>query len=53
MKDTLYLFSAFGLAWIVLFAYIFSITRRQKSLESRLANMRSFLEKIRAQLDAR
>jgi CcmD family protein len=33
MPGTLYLFAAFSITWLIIFFYIFSISRRQKRLE--------------------
>ncbi|MBI4620130.1 MAG: CcmD family protein [Desulfobacterales bacterium] len=33
MAGTLYLFAAFSITWFIIFIYIFSISRRQKTLE--------------------
>lgn len=44
MDNTIYLFSAFSLTWIIMFIYIFSILRRQKSLEIRIEKMKTILE---------
>ncbi|KAF0120835.1 MAG: hypothetical protein FD151_1501 [bacterium] len=36
MAGTLYLFAAFGITWLIIFIYIFSISRRQKTLERQI-----------------
>ncbi|MFH1626473.1 MAG: CcmD family protein [Pseudomonadota bacterium] len=36
MAGTLYLLAAFGIAWLIIFIYMFSISRRQRSLEGRI-----------------
>lgn len=44
MGDTIYLFSAFSLTWIIIFIYIISILRRQKSLEIRIEKIKAILD---------
>ncbi len=44
MANTQYLFAAFGITWVILFAYIFSIMRRQKSLENDLEKIQEILK---------
>jgi CcmD family protein len=46
MGNTIYLFSAFSITWIVIFMYVFSILRRQKSLENQLEKISELLEKV-------
>jgi CcmD family protein len=46
MGDALYLFYAFSITWAVLFIYVFSILKRQRSLESELDKVKEILEKI-------
>ena len=48
MEGALYLFSAFGITWIALFLYIYSMLRRQKSLERQVEKINEFLEKDQA-----
>lgn len=45
MGGTIYLFAAFGITWIMIYLYIFSMLRRQKSLESRIDRVQALLEK--------
>ena len=45
MGNTLYLFSAFSATWIVISIYLFSLLKRQKSLEVRLEKMKEILKK--------
>ena len=40
-----YLFAAFCITWIVLFAYIYIIARNRKEIESELRNLKNSLEK--------
>ncbi len=40
-----YLFAAFSITWIVLFAYIYIISRNRKEIESELYNLKNTLEK--------
>jgi len=44
MGGTIYLFSAFSLTWIIIFIYIISILRRQKSLEIRIEKIKAILD---------
>lgn len=44
MGNTIYLFSAFGITWALLFFYVFSMLRRQKSLETRIDDLNALLE---------
>jgi CcmD family protein len=46
MGDALYLFYAFRITWAVLFIYVFSILKRQRSLERELDKVKEILEKI-------
>ena len=45
MEGTVYLFSAFGITWIALFLYIYSMLRRQKALERQVEKITEFLKK--------
>ncbi len=45
MDNALYLFSAYSIAWIIIFLYSYSISRRQKSLENQIAEMKEALRK--------
>ena len=40
-----YLLAAYGIMWLILFGYIFSIGRRQVRLQQELARLREALEK--------
>lgn len=44
MGGTIYLFSAFSLIWIIIFIYIISILRRQKSFEIRIEKIKAILD---------
>ncbi len=44
MGGSIYLFAAFSITWGILFIYIFSISKRQKSLESQIHKIREILE---------
>jgi len=41
-----YLFAAYTLIWLVIFAYQFFLVSRQKSLEKKIEALRQVLEKI-------
>lgn len=45
MTGTIYLFSGFSITWIILFIYLFSMVKRQKSLEIQIEKISSKLEK--------
>ncbi|MCK5553246.1 MAG: CcmD family protein [Deltaproteobacteria bacterium] len=45
MDNALYLFSAYSIAWIIIFLYSFSISKRQQSLENQIAEMKEALRK--------
>jgi len=45
MDNALYLFSAYSIAWIIIFLYSYGISRRQKSLENQIAEMKKALMK--------
>ncbi len=45
MDNALYLFSAYSIAWIIIFLYSYSISRRQKALENQIAEMKEALRK--------
>ncbi len=45
MDNALYLFSAYSIAWIIIFLYSYGISRRQKSLERQIAEMKKVLMK--------
>ena len=45
MRSTLYLFAAFGITWAIIFFYVLSISRRQKSLEDQVDKIRDALKK--------
>jgi len=45
MKGTLYLFLGFSITWVILFIYIFSMVKKQKTLEIQLDKIKSILTK--------
>jgi len=45
MSGSLYLFSAFSITWGIIFVYILSILKRQRSLERELDKIKEILEK--------
>jgi CcmD family protein len=45
MGNAIYLFSAYSIAWVVIFLYAFGISRRQKGLETQIAEMKKILKK--------
>ncbi len=40
-----YLLAAYGIMWLILFGYVFSIGRRQVRLQQELSRLRDVLEK--------
>jgi CcmD family protein len=44
MENSIYLFSAFGLTWLVIFVYVYSIFRRQNTLEIKIDKIKAILE---------
>jgi CcmD family protein len=40
-----YLLAAYSVVWILLFAYVFSISSKQKKLESEMETLRKLLER--------
>jgi len=50
MESTIYLFAAFSLTWIIIFIYIISILRRQKSLEIRIEKIKAILENMQGNI---
>jgi CcmD family protein len=44
MGNAIYLFSAFGFTWGIIFIYILSLLKRQKMLEIRIDKLRGILE---------
>ncbi|MFQ5484026.1 MAG: CcmD family protein [Desulfobacterales bacterium] len=46
MTGTIYLFAGFSITWIILFIYLFSMVKRQKSMESQIDKISSLLEKV-------
>jgi len=40
-----WLFWAYGVGWVLIFGYLFWLSRREQSLRSRLARLRELLEK--------
>ncbi|MFQ5771876.1 MAG: CcmD family protein [bacterium] len=45
MENSLYLFSAFSLTWLIIFLYIYSIFRRQNTLEIKIDKIKAILKK--------
>ncbi len=43
-----YLFAAYTIIWVVLFAYIFSISRRQHKFHEEIDRLKQMLEKKRS-----
>ena len=39
-----YLFAAYTVTWILLFAYIFSLGRKQKKLDEEMATLKKLIE---------
>jgi CcmD family protein len=44
MEGSIYLFTAFSLTWAIIFVYILSMLRRQKTLEIRIEKIKTVLE---------
>ena len=44
MENFAYLFAAFAIIWIVLFAYIFIISRRQKQIRREIERLKAALK---------
>jgi CcmD family protein len=44
MENSLYLFAAFGLTWLIIFVYVYSIFRRQNALEVKIDKIKTILE---------
>ncbi len=42
-----YLFTAYSVVWILLFAYIMSVSSKQKQLDQEIETLRQILEKKR------
>ena len=40
-----YLFAAYSVVWILLFGYVFSISSKQKKLETEMETLRKLLER--------
>jgi len=53
MGSSIYLFSAFSSTWIIIFIYIFSMVRKQRTLEIRIEKLRATLENKLAAENAR
>jgi len=45
MNNAWYLFSASTIAWIIIFLYSYGISKKQKSLENQMAEMKEALRK--------
>ena len=43
----IYLFTAYAVVWILLFAYIISVSSKQKQLDQEIRTLRQILEKRR------
>ncbi|MFH2011725.1 MAG: CcmD family protein [Pseudomonadota bacterium] len=46
MTGTFYLFAAFGITWLIIFIYILSISKRQKTLEREIEKISEALAKL-------
>ena len=44
MENLSYLFAAYTAIWLVIFGYLFSLSRRQRSLEREIESLRKALE---------
>jgi len=44
MENSIYLFSAFSFAWVIIFIYILSMLKRQKLIEIQIGKLREILE---------
>ncbi len=44
MGSTIYLFAAFSLTWIIIFGYILSMLKRQKTLEIRIDRLSEIID---------
>ncbi|MBW1698948.1 MAG: hypothetical protein JRH18_21095 [Deltaproteobacteria bacterium] len=44
-NDTVYLFMAFGLSWMVIFGFIFKMLKSQKLLEVQIQKIKETLER--------
>ena len=44
MGNTIYLFAAFSLTWSIIFIYILSMLKRQKTLEIRIDRLREIID---------
>ncbi len=44
MENSIYLFLAFGLTWLIIFGYVHSIFRRQNTLENKIDKIKTILE---------
>lgn len=40
MGNEIYLFSAYSITWIIIFLFIYTISRRQRRLENQIAEMK-------------
>lgn len=45
MDNAWYLFSAYSIAWIIIFLYSYGISKRQEALEKEIAEMKEALRK--------
>ncbi len=46
MQHLGYLFAAFGLSWLAVAVYIYSVHRRQRAIELRLEKIAALLEQL-------
>jgi CcmD family protein len=47
MNNAIYLFAAFGLSWLLIFLYVFSIFKRQNMLELKIDKIKAAIENSR------
>lgn len=45
MENTIYLFSAYSIVWVVIFFYSYTISKRQKTLEKQIAEIKKALRR--------
>lgn len=45
MDGAYYLFAAFGITWVIIYLYMYSMLRRLKSLENRISRLKTCLQK--------
>lgn len=44
MENLNWLFYAYGIGWLVIFAYLFQISRKEKKLRQRIAELQEIIE---------